>query len=264
MLEENALNIYLDGSSFSKPRRGGIGIRFIHVDRNGNEKIEDIPKYYSYKGATNNQMELQACITALEEAYKPQYLDKAPKIIIFTDSCYVAKNYLNAIFYWPKTHWLTKDGNPVLNVELWKNLVKRVKKINKRVEIKWVKGHSKNEHNEAVNKLAKQSARSPLKRAPLNIVRVRRKKTTKMVNPKSVEMKGQKISIRIITDEYLATQKINKYKYEVTSKRSRYYGNVDIIYSNINLKAGHEYSVIFNKESKTPRILKLIKEIEIK
>jgi len=262
MIEEDALNIYTDGSSFSHPRRGGIGIRFVYVDQHGNEEIEDIPEYYSYPGAANNQMELLACITALEKATRSDYLSKAKKIVVFTDSLYVADNYSNALFQWPNNKWLTKDKNPVLNAELWKKLVKVAQKTRKRVVIKWIKGHSKNEHSKVVDKMAKKSAKSPLKKDPLSIVKVRRKKTTNIVDLHSVEMNGQKVSIRIIIAKYLATQKINQYKYEIISKRSKYYKNVDLIYSEINLKAGHEYVVTFNKETKTPRILKMIKEIE--
>ena len=38
--DSNALNIYTDGSAFSSPRKGGVGIRFKFPDfleKNGNE-----------------------------------------------------------------------------------------------------------------------------------------------------------------------------------------------------------------------------------
>lgn len=66
MLAENALHIYTDGSSLPSPRRGGIGILFLLIDSQGREEISD-SRHAGYKGATNNQMELQACIEALEE-----------------------------------------------------------------------------------------------------------------------------------------------------------------------------------------------------
>lgn len=67
MVYENALNIYTDGSSYSRPRRGGIGIRYITIDEFGNEEIDDHAPP-GYKEATNNEMELMACIKALEGA----------------------------------------------------------------------------------------------------------------------------------------------------------------------------------------------------
>jgi ribonuclease HI len=256
---EDALNIYTDGSSFQSPRVGGIGIRFIKVDSLGNEQITD---YYppGYKNATNNQMELQACIVALKEVIKNDMDNGISRVVIFTDSLYVVDNISNAKYKWPKYKWFLDSGQPVLNAEQWIELVKLIKKIGKRVEFKWVEGHSKDVHNKAVDKIAKQSAKSPLNK-PISVVKVRRKKTTESVNLGSVVMCGQRVSIRIVTSEYLPVQKLNKYKYEVIAKASKYYRCVDIIYSEIMLRAGHSYYVKVNNNKLNPRIEKLFKEI---
>ena len=260
MMIDDALNIYTDGSSFSGPRVGGIGIRFIYINEAGNEEIQDI-EFPGYKSATNNQMELQACIYALKEAQRCKELASFNKIVIYSDSRYVVDNYKNAIFIWPKTKWRTQTGRPVLNADLWKELTKTSKKRGMRVEIKWVKGHSKDKHNKAVDKLAKKSAKNPLNK-PLTIVDVRRKKSPKSVEIGCVEMRGQRISVRIITSEYLKTQKIHKYKYEVLSKGSKYFENVDIVFSKELLKVGHSYIVSFNKNTYNPMIRKVIREIK--
>ena len=39
MLDDDALNIYTDGSSFSGPRVGGIGIIFVIVNSAGDEEV---------------------------------------------------------------------------------------------------------------------------------------------------------------------------------------------------------------------------------
>ena len=76
-------------------------------------------------------------------------------------------------------------------------------------------------------------------------------------------MKGQRISIHIINEQYLRMQKLSKYRYEIISKGSKYFGNIDFIYSKLHhLKAGHKYIVTLNKNDKNPLILKLIEEIE--
>jgi ribonuclease HI len=262
MIEENALNIYTDGSQFSHPRRGGYAIRIIYSDEIGNEFPEDIIINESCPGATNNQMELLACVRALEEAEKSQYYEKIFKIFIFTDSMYVCNNYKTAIFFWASNKWMTRNGNPVANADIWKNLIKLIKKSKKYIEIRWVRGHSKNIHNRAVDKMAKKSAKSPIKAKPLDIVNVRRKHTNQNTDIGSVQMKGQRLKIRIITDQYLKIQKLYRYRYEVTSQNSMFYKMVDIIYSNLLLKAGHEYLVTFNKNTKSPRLNRVIKEIE--
>ena len=108
--------------------------------------------------------------------------------------------------------------------------------------------------------MARQSAKIPINR-PISIVHVRRKLTSETVDIGSVEMYGQRISIRVITSEYLKIQKLSKYKYEVTSKNSRFYGNVDIIFWNDLLKVGHSYFVKVNSNTSNPRIEKVFREL---
>jgi len=259
MTVEDALEIYTDGSSFQSPRVGGIGIRFVRIDPSGNDQIQDV-QFAGYKNATNNQMELKACIMALEEALRLQLTIGVSKIIIYTDSLYVYDNINKAKFEWPKSKWLLRSGKPVSNAEQWKELVRCIKNIQTRIYFEWIKGHSKNTHNKAADKMARQSAKIPINR-PISIVHVRRKLTSETVDIGSVEMYGQRISIRVITSEYLKIQKLSKYKYEVTSKNSRFYGNVDIIFWNDLLKVGHSYFVKVNSNTSNPRIEKVFREL---
>jgi len=259
MTDVNALNIYTDGSSYSKPRRGGIGIRFVFPESMNKEELDfDLD---GYKGATNNQMELKACIEALRKVSNSSELHQVSRIIIHTDSLYVVDNFKRAIYNWSKNKWEKSTGAPVLNADLWKELIKNVRTVRKRVEIEWVKGHSANEHNKIVDKLAKASAKNPTKRLT-GLVDVRRKHSNKSVKIGSVNMRGQKISIRIITSEYLRIQQTWKYKYEVISRKSIFYKNVDIIYYKEVLRVGHGYLVRFNKNSNYPQISKVFREIE--
>ena len=259
---ENALNIFTDGSSMGSPRRGGIGVRFVIIDSSGKEQVQDF-EFAGHRNATNNEMELQACIVALKEAMKQNLPPNVTRVVIQSDSFYVVDNYKKAMFQWTKTRWLTRSGRPVLNADLWKDLVKCFQKIRMPVEIRWVKGHSKSEHNKAADRLARQSAMSAFK-APLTHVSVRRKITDKSVDIGSVELTGQRITIRIITSKHLTVQKVWKYKYEVISKHSRYRGNVDIIFSENFLSSGHTYYVRVNSDTSNPRIEKVFREIEPK
>jgi len=257
--DQSTLEIYTDGSSRNHPRRGGIGIRYISTSANGDEKVDDL-KLPGYKNASNNQMELQAAILALEGARIRGLLKRISRVFIRTDSLYLVENYRKAMFEWPKTKWLLQSGKPVLNAELWKRLTSEIHKAQARVEVTWVKGHSRDPHNIAVDRLAKESGRAPLKPA-LSYVSVRRKKTSESVQIGSVEMKAQRISIRIVTCEYLKTQKLWKLKYEVISKESPFKGRVDIIYSSHLLKDGHCYYVKVNKNNKSPTIIRVFKEL---
>jgi ribonuclease HI len=259
-IREDAINVFTDGSSVSGPRSGGVGIRIVTVDELGREVMEDhlLP---GYRGASNNEMELQACITGLSLAAEHTKLPSLRRICVFTDSKYVAENYTNAMFRWPKQQWRTLNGPPVLHVPLWKALVREIRNAACKVEIKWVKGHSKNVHNKAADKLAKASATNPLN-PPLSVQRVRRKLTTKSVEIGSVEMRGQTLQIRVINDRYLRKQKLYRYKYEVLSDESKYFGNVDVICSTHMLSAGHHYAVTVNNDKVNPMIVEVLMELD--
>ena len=195
--DENAINIYTDGSSYSGPWQGGLGIVFVTVDRDGNEVVEE-HQPQGYRGATNNQMELQACIEALELLMRGRTnidLDRFRKIIIKTDSMYVTDSYGRAMFGWSRNHWRTREGRPINNATQWKELLKRVKGTGKRVEFRWVEGHRDSAHNKTADKLAKRSAKGVTK-APLGVSSVRRKLTEKSIEVGSVQVQGQDLTIR--------------------------------------------------------------------
>lgn len=264
-LDDRDINVYTDGSSYDGPRRGGIGIRYITVDQTGQEHSEDYP-LPGYTATTNQQMELTACI----EALRAVVTGRAPiqdreyrRIVVWTDSTYLIDGYGSARYSWQSNRWQTRDGNPVANAALWKELLKVASRTGVRVEMKWVKAHRKSEHNKAVDKLAKQSAQQRTGRH-LSIVKVRRKDSDRAVEHGSVQMLGQRVTIRIVTDEYLSLQRMNKYKYEVVSRQSPFRGCVDIIFSgvDIQLSAGHTYRVRFNEETTRPRIAKMFQEVE--
>jgi ribonuclease HI len=262
MLVDGALNIYTDGSSYSSPRSGGVGIIFVLADHSGNEIVEEF-SLPGYKGATNNQMELQAAILALREATQRNLAAGMTRIVVHTDSMYICENYKRAMFEWPRTGWSKRGGAPVLNAQLWKDLVKAMKASGRMVEFKWLKGHRRDPYNKAVDKLAKRSAKGA-SQAPLTQVSVRRKRTREKVQSGVVSMSGQRLSIRVVTCEYLRPQKVWKYKYEVVSKRSPFYRKVDWVYSaaDLLLRDGHSYHVRLNAEAAYPQVLKLFRELK--
>jgi ribonuclease HI len=255
---EDALSIFVDGSCLSHPRRGGIGIRYVWINNDGNDETSDL-EIPGFKNATNNKMEVYACVVALREATTLSANSACRKIVIYTDSTYVVQNYKRAMFDWPRTGWRKAGGSPVLNALEWKDLVKEIRSAGKRVDFQWVKGHSGNVHNRAADKLAKRSAKNPLSE-PLSVVGVRRKLTALPVERSSVPMEGQRASVRIIASEYLPVQRTNKYTYEVMSKSSKYRGRADVCFSVELMKQGHTYRVRFNKNQENPMILEMFGE----
>ncbi len=124
-----------------------------------------------------------------------------------------------------------------------------------------MKRHARDSHNKTADKLAKQSARNA-RNDPRTVVKVRRKLTDKSLDIGSVGMHGQRVTIRIIRDEYLKVQRTNRYHYEVVSPGSKYFGDADIAHSELLLTAGHTYEVTFNKNQQNPRIVRLIREVQ--
>lgn len=266
-MNPRALLIYTDGSARPKnPGPGGVGVRFVFPDFLEKEDFIKDFNFLGYKSATNNQMELLACIFGLTDALK---LDEIKNkmincIAICTDSQYVKDNEKRAINVWPKRYWKSESGAPILNVSLWKDLTRiRQKLYPVMVEFEKVKAHRKDEDNNAANRLAQQSSGNPIKQPLYNQI-VRRKKSKERTQRGSVEMLGQRIKIRIISSQYLKEAKQSQLRYEVISPKNKFFGKVDLLFSKTTLRPGHEYLVILGKDMKYPKVEKLIREIEKK
>jgi ribonuclease HI len=259
MFRRNTIYIYTDGSSLPRPRRGGIGIRYVYLGDNEEEFRIDLEEF-GYQSATNNQMELKAVIFGLKKLHQQNIPIDFNLIEVRTDSQYITTNFNHAKYSWSKNQWKNKFGRPIENAILWKELINQIGKMCCNVQLIWFKGKSDIDMK-AVDKSAKSSAKSILS-PPIVPIKVRRKKSSNKTKRGWIDMKGQRINIHIITEEYMRLSKLSKYRYEVISKYSIFYNCVDFIYSELHhLKAGHNYMVTFNKDSKNPRILKMLEEL---
>lgn len=95
---------------------------------------------------TNNRMELQGAISALEALSRPC------RVTLSTDSVYVRDGITKWVHGWIRNGWRTADKKPVKNVDLWQALVAAAAPHN--IEWRWVKGHSGDPDNERVDALA--------------------------------------------------------------------------------------------------------------
>lgn len=263
--EENALNIYTDGSMLPGPRRGGAGLLFIVVDSQGNEEQHEeiLP---GFAGATQNQMELEAVIQGLKMVtgrHPPFDPSRYRKIVIKTDATYVAENFGTAVSLWSINGWTTRQGKPVDNAKQWKELVRLVvlsSKQGKAVRLVRVPG-KRSPRTKTVDKLAKQSARNASKRQ-LNPHEVRRKRTDQPIEIGNVAMEGQLMTIHIFKSEYQPLHRLSKYWYSVVSKTSPYHGRASIIYSELHHLRRRTYRVRVNRDTGNPRIVKEFGEVE--
>ena len=165
IIDEDALNIFTDGSSYPhKQRAAGVGVCLVWINEAGDEEFEEYAPP-GWQKATIDEMEIEACTVGLQEANRFLKANiQFKRVLVFSDSRYVVDNYFKAMNIWPKTRWMGANGMPVENIELWKRLRKEMNKCPLRVDIEWVKAHKRNVYNKKADKLAKQSAEMPFQK----------------------------------------------------------------------------------------------------
>lgn len=135
--------IHTDGACIGNPGPGGWAalLRYDNAER----EISG-----GCRKTTNNRMELQAVISALQALKEPC------NVTVFTDSRYVKDGIESWITRWKGNGWRTAGRAPVRNVELWQAL--DAARTGHKVTWRWVKGHAGNEDNERVDRLARAEA----------------------------------------------------------------------------------------------------------
>ena len=138
--------VYTDGGSINNPGPGGYGV-VIETDGERRELSG------GFRHTTNNRMEMMAAIVALRE------LQNCPKkISLYSDSSYLVNGITKGwAKKWRSRGWTKSDGQPVLNVDLWRELLDLLERV--KVSFNWVKGHAGNELNERCDQLAVAAAR---------------------------------------------------------------------------------------------------------
>ncbi|WP_114855479.1 ribonuclease HI family protein [Brachybacterium sp. YJGR34] len=101
---------------------------------------------------TNNMGELKAVLDLLEATAA----DADQHLRILCDSQYVINSVTKWMPGWKRKGWRKKDGKPVLNVELLKDIDRAL--AGRSVEFEWVKGHSGHALNEAADRRANAAA----------------------------------------------------------------------------------------------------------
>jgi ribonuclease HI len=95
---------------------------------------------------TNNRMELQAAIAALNALNQPC------AVTLHTDSEYLRHGITQWLSGWKRNGWRTADRKPVKNDDLWKELDAAAARH--RIEWRWLKGHAGHADNERCDQLA--------------------------------------------------------------------------------------------------------------
>ncbi len=140
MEKSDTVHIYTDGACSGNPGPGGWGSVLLF---NGHRRELS----GGAADTTNNRMELQAVIAAMEALKRPC------EVTIYTDSVYVMKGMLEWLPQWKKRNWRTAGKQAVKNVELWQRLEQVLTPHD--VTWRWVKGHSGIPENERADELAR-------------------------------------------------------------------------------------------------------------
>ncbi|MDB5871806.1 MAG: hypothetical protein JWQ07_1248 [Ramlibacter sp.] len=260
--DEEALNIYTDGSSFpGKKRAAGVGVVLMWVDEAGDPQTsEHAPT--GYQSATIDEMEIQACTVGLQEAMSvfPD-LSRFKKIVLFSDSQYVTENFVKAMNVWPQRAWRGANGMPVANVDLWKRLKKEVNACPLRVEVRWVKAHKSNIYNRAADKLAKRSAAMPFNK-PLSVSQTTRKWSDRKTQRGCVTFDGRAVKIRIISTKYNKYIREYEYRFEVIDRHDPSYKDVDFVWYKHLLSRNKCLLVRLNSDRGHPGIDQVLEELD--
>lgn len=171
--KDSAIKIYTDGSSLGNGQVGAVGGVGVYFGPNDNRNLSE-----GLVGTrqTNQRAELTAIQRALELAPRDR------KVIIYSDSNY-AINCVTVWFQkWRNNNWVNSAGKAVENKDLVSKIIDMLEeryRINKHrvddeddasgeghwergpasVKFVWVKGHAKDEGNNAADELAVAAAR---------------------------------------------------------------------------------------------------------
>ena len=131
--------IHTDGGCDGNPGPGG----WAAVLRYGNHMRELAG---GEPATTNNRMELQAAISALNNLNEPC------EVTLFTDSEYLRSGITEWLRRWKANLWRTVERKPVKNQDLWRQLDEAAGRH--RVTWQWLKGHAGHPDNERCDQLA--------------------------------------------------------------------------------------------------------------
>ncbi len=135
----NTFHIFSDGS-FRPPDNAAYSYLIYSQKSKSVIKMET----YAQRGATINQMELQAINKALD-------FPNMHHVVIYSDSSYAIMSLMVWRKSWKKYNWITPSGQPVKNKELIIEIGEKLDKL-KFVRFQKVKAHSGNEpYNDIVD-----------------------------------------------------------------------------------------------------------------
>lgn len=145
MTKTTSITIHTDGACIGNPGPGGYGVVILR----GLERVE---LSGGFRRTTNNRMEIQAAIAAIES------LEPGARATLHSDSRLlvdgIGKGWAER---WRKNGWMRNKNERAINPDLWGRLLEAC--APREVTFRWVKGHAGNRENERCDALANEAAR---------------------------------------------------------------------------------------------------------
>lgn len=155
-LDPRAVQIHTDGSAYRNPGHvSGCAVIVRYPDHLSRE--DEVIVDFGCPRSTNQRMELKPCIEGLRWVRRNLPWDGVTCVLVVTDSEYV-RRFISVAPFWKKNGWRNRSGQPVLNSDLWDDLLKARAKAGIRVEFVWEAGKT-TELGKRVDKLAKAAAK---------------------------------------------------------------------------------------------------------
>lgn len=137
------VEVFTDGACKGNPGPGGWGA----LMRMGRHEKELCGRELD---TTNNRMEMTAVIRALAALNEPC------EVTLYSDSKYVIDGITKWVHGWKKRGWINASKKPVLNADLWHDLVEQAARH--KISWNWVRGHNGHVENERVDQIASAEA----------------------------------------------------------------------------------------------------------
>ncbi|TDQ58781.1 ribonuclease HI [Actinomycetospora succinea] len=139
---EGALEVWTDGACSGNPGPGG----WAWATREGRQDSGGEP------GTTNQRMEIRAALEAVRALDGP--------LVVVSDSTYVVNCFRDGWWKgWIARGWTTSAKKPVVSRDLWEPLITLVNDRGD-VSFRWTKGHSGDEMNDLVDRLAVEQSKA--------------------------------------------------------------------------------------------------------
>jgi ribonuclease HI len=139
---EGALEVWTDGACSGNPGPGG----WAWATQDGRQDSGGEPR------TTNQRMEIRAALEAVRALPGP--------LVVVSDSTYVVNCFRDGWWKgWIARGWTTSAKKPVVSRDLWEPLITLVNERGD-VSFRWTKGHSGDEMNDLVDRLAVEQSKA--------------------------------------------------------------------------------------------------------